>query len=112
MSTLSASSTLYVCLCVALAFTSWCRLVHSTTRTPEPVRLGFVVMAVAAAAAAIAPWAYGWAWLGGLYPRWGGASWPQTCLVAAVLLVQLATARFWSPKTGATQGATPTGAAP
>jgi hypothetical protein len=77
-------------LCASLFYTCFCRVVRTNAGTHEPVRLAFVVLASVAVACAIAPFG----WLQPCLPA-QPPGWTQITLLAAMVLVQALTARYW-----------------
>lgn len=81
----------HVVLCLSIFWSCFCRQTHSNQHTTRPqVRAVFWLLAVAALVLGIAPWAQSlWRWPP-YYP-----SWPELGMLAAIALVQLATAHYW-----------------
>lgn len=71
-------------LCLALFWTSFCRLVHTDESTYLSVRTGLWLVAASALAAAVAPWVW--------EVRF---QWFSVAIAASVLVLQLSTSRFW-----------------
>ncbi len=72
------------CLCTALLWSCFCRLVHTDEDTRHDVRASFWAVGVAALVCGVAPWAWDIS-----------ASIETSILAGAVLLMQLVTARYW-----------------
>ncbi len=82
--------TVNVVLCAVLFWTCFCRLVRTDMQTRWEVRTGFAVLGAVALALLLAPFGWMLPCLPGGNPGWG-----QVWLLAAIVLVQGLTARFW-----------------
>jgi hypothetical protein len=82
---------LHTLLCAALFYTAWCRIVHTTRHTRDPIRWAFSLLAVAAIFLGIAPWAHKlWPWAARLQ-----ITWSELLILAAFLGVQVTTSTYW-----------------
>jgi hypothetical protein len=78
------TAAVFLLACAVLAYTGFCRLVHTDLSTALAVRLVFWALTVAAflAAAAVLFWAY-------------RPGWPAAGLAVAMASVQVVTSRIW-----------------
>lgn len=83
---------LHTVLCLALMWSCFYRQARSTEKTRESVRMAFVALFAAALLLAVAPWAY-ILWPGS-FARYS-ITWPVLAILAAVVYVQVITARYW-----------------
>lgn len=75
---------IFTLACMALIYSGFCRLVHTSTRTRIELRLAIYGLTVAAMVGLYA----------GLF-RGYDPGWPATAMVVATVVVQVVTARQW-----------------
>lgn len=83
---------MHVVLCAAIFWSCFCRQARASKHTTRPqIRAAFWLLAVGSIVLGIAPWAPA------LWPEWPGHSvtLPELLMLAAVAVVQVATAHYW-----------------